>query len=57
MPQPTTPMVIRFEGAGLSSRPNALAGMIVGTASASPAVARKWRRLIPEPRADIFMGQ
>jgi hypothetical protein len=50
-------MVIRFEGAGLSSRPNALAGMIVGTASATPAVARKWRRLIPEPRADIFMGQ
>jgi hypothetical protein len=31
--------------------------MIVGAASANPAVARKWRRLIPELKEDFVMGQ
>jgi hypothetical protein len=31
--------------------------MMVGAASANPAVARKWRRLIPGLREDFIMGQ
>ena len=47
---------MRSGGAGLPSRPRALAGMKVGAASANPAVARKWRRLIPEAKEDLFIG-
>src|SRR6185369_8765764 len=35
MPQPTTPMVMRSEGAGRPSAPSALAGMMVGAATAA----------------------
>src|SRR6478609_4010604 len=46
IPHPTTPMVIRSDGAGRPSAPSALAGIIVGAASTVPVTARKWRRLI-----------
>src|SRR5437667_4678748 len=46
MPQPTTPMVMRSEGAGRPSAPSALAGMMVGAAMAAAAVAIKRRREI-----------
>src|SRR5262245_61461020 len=46
MPQPTTPMVMRSEGAGRPSAPSALAGMMVGAATAAAAVAIKRRREI-----------
>jgi hypothetical protein len=48
MPQPTTPKVMRSEGAGRPSRPKAEAGMKVGNAMAAPAAPvtlRKLRRL------------
>src|SRR5580692_706199 len=48
MPQPTTPKVMRSEGAGRPSRPKAEAGMKVGNAMAAPAALvtlRKLRRL------------
>src|SRR5436190_5588602 len=48
MPQPTTPMVMRSEGAGRPSAPRALAGMIVGAAMAVAVVAIKRRREILE---------
>ena len=49
MPQPTTPSVIRFEGAARFSAPQLRVEIIVGpAAAASPVVARKWRRFIPE---------
>src|ERR1044072_2881242 len=48
MPQPTTPMVMRSEGAGRPSAPSALAGMMVGAATAGAAVAIKRRREILE---------
>src|SRR6185295_4885519 len=46
MPQPTTPMVMRSEGAGRPSAPNALAGMMDGAATAAAVVAIKRRREI-----------
>src|SRR6185369_5035720 len=46
MPQPTTPMVMRSDGAGRPSAPSALAGMMVGAATAAAAVAIKRRREI-----------
>src|SRR5436189_3091577 len=46
IPQPTTPMVMRSEGAGRPSAPSALAGMMVGAATAAAAVAIKRRREI-----------
>src|SRR6185369_250357 len=46
MPQPTTPMVMRSDGAGRPSAPSALAGMIVGAATAAAVVAIKRRREI-----------
>src|SRR6059036_966187 len=46
MPQPTTPMVMRSEGAGRPSAPSALAGMMVGAATAAAVVAIKRRREI-----------
>src|ERR1044072_8620451 len=46
MPQPTTPMVMRSEGAGRPSAPRALAGMMVGAATATAVRAIKWRREI-----------
>src|SRR5262249_54033196 len=46
MPHPTTPMVMRSEGAGRPSAPSALAGMIVGAATAAAVVAIKRRREI-----------
>src|SRR5262245_1295294 len=58
IPHPTTPMVIRSDGAGFPSAPSALAGMMVGAATASPAAARKRRRLIPglkEEQENCFM--
>src|SRR5438105_15019806 len=55
MPQPTTPSVIRSEGAVAPPRPSALAGMSVGAARAAPVRARKWRRLIPESFEECFM--
>jgi hypothetical protein len=30
--------------------------MMVGAAKANPAVARKWRRLIPELKEDLLTG-
>src|ERR1041385_2854008 len=54
MPQPTTPMVMRSEGAGRPSAPRALAGMMVGAATAAAVVAIKRRREILESMA--FMG-
>src|SRR6185436_17863425 len=44
MPQPTTPMVMRSEGAGRPSAPSALAGMMVGAATAAAVLAIKRRR-------------
>src|SRR5438045_9628813 len=44
MPQPTTPMVMRSEGAGRPSAPSALAGMVVGAATAAAVLAIKRRR-------------
>jgi len=55
MPQPTTPMVIRFEGDGRPSAPKALAGMKVGAANAKPVAARKRRRLMPEFSEGVFI--
>src|SRR5947207_15222203 len=46
MPQPTTPIVMRSEGAGRPSAPSALAGMMVGAATAAAVVAIKRRREI-----------
>src|SRR5207244_4487122 len=46
MPQPTTPMVMRSEGAGRPAAPSALAGMMLGAATAAAAVAMKRRREI-----------
>src|SRR6266536_831354 len=46
MPQPTTPMVMRSEGAGRPSAPSVLAGMIVGAATAAAVVAINRRREI-----------
>src|SRR5262245_48066090 len=46
MPQPTTPMVMRSEGAGRPSAPSALAGMMVGAATAAAVLAIKRRREI-----------
>src|ERR1041385_8163620 len=46
MPQPTTPMVMRSEGAVCPSAPSALAGMMVGAATAAAVVAIKRRREI-----------
>src|ERR1051326_21992 len=48
MPQPTTPMVMRSDGAGRPSAPNALAGMMVGAATAVAVAAIKRRREIFE---------
>ncbi len=45
LPQPIAPSVILFEGTGRSSAPSALAGIIVGNASAAPVVARNCLRL------------
>src|SRR5712664_531941 len=56
MPQPTTPMVIRSEGAGRPFLPKMLAGMMVGAVIATPAAARKRRRLIPERREEDFIS-
>src|SRR6185437_3100116 len=54
MPQPTTPIVMRVEGAGRPSAPNARAGMIVGAAMTAAEVAMKRRR---EILRDVdFMG-
>src|SRR6266481_6006400 len=44
IPQPTMPMVMRSEGAGRPSAPSALAGMMVGAATATAVVAIKRRR-------------
>src|SRR5256885_1488984 len=46
MPQPTTPMEMRSEGAGRPSAPSALAGMMVGAARAAAVLAIKRRREI-----------
>src|ERR1043166_3818435 len=46
MPQPTTPMVMRSEGAGRPSAPSALAGIMVGAVTAAAVVAMKRRREI-----------
>src|ERR1044072_948847 len=46
IPQPTTPMVMRSEGAGRPSAPSALAGMMVGAATAAAVLAMKRRREI-----------
>src|SRR5437764_7475159 len=56
MPQPTTPMVMRSEGAGRPSAPSALAGMIVGAATAAAVVAIKRRREILRADKEVFMG-
>src|ERR1044072_7119359 len=46
MPQPTTPMVMRSEGAVCPSAPSALEGMMVGAATAAAVMAIKRRREI-----------
>src|SRR5437667_12247921 len=46
MPQPPTPMVMRSDGAGRPCAPSALAGMMVGAATAAAVVAIKRRREI-----------
>src|SRR6266498_3418770 len=48
MHQQTTPIVMRSEGAGRPSAPRALAGMMVGAATAAAVVAIKRRREILE---------
>src|SRR5262245_50995311 len=57
MPQPTTPMVIRSEGAVVPARPKALAGMMVGTAMAAPVAARKRRREMGVLNDDFIVVQ
>ena len=47
-PHPITPIVIRSEGAGRSTRPNALNAKRLGSATAAPVAARKPRRFIEE---------
>src|SRR5208283_5199370 len=54
-PQPTTPMVMRLDGAGRAPCPNTLEGMIVGAAIAIPVAAIKCRRLILEFVEEVFM--
>src|SRR5579864_2793651 len=56
IPQPTTPRVTRSEGAAFASCPNALAGIMVGAAIASPVAARKRRRFIPILREGLFIA-
>src|SRR5689334_13639309 len=56
MPQPTTPMVIRSDGAGRPSAPRALAGMIVGTAMAAAVVVIKRRREILTDELEGFIA-
>src|SRR2546430_15992769 len=55
MPQPTTPIVMRSDGAGRPSAPRALAGMIVGAATAAAAVAMKRRREILGADSEVFI--
>src|SRR5256885_12712145 len=55
MPQPTTPIVMRSDGAGRPFAPRALAGMIVGAAMAVAVVAIKRRREIFETDREVFM--
>src|SRR4030095_15355074 len=55
IPHPTTPIVIRPEGAVDPSAPSALAGIRVGAAIANPVAARKRRRLMPLFGGTIFI--
>src|SRR5207302_11422576 len=55
MPQPTTPIVMRSDGAGRPFAPRALAGMIVGAAMAAAVVVMNWRREILESDKEVFM--
>src|SRR5882724_11396213 len=52
MPQPTTPMVMRFEGAAW---PKILEGTITGALRASPVTPRKRRRLMVDFKDAFFM--
>src|SRR5204862_6964712 len=55
IPQPTTPIVMRLDGAVAPPRPKALAGMIVGAAAAMPVSAIKCLRVILEVREVVFI--
>src|SRR5262252_429903 len=55
IPQPTTPRVTRSDGAACAPRPSALAGMIVGAATANPVAAIKRRRLMPDLAGGFFI--
>jgi hypothetical protein len=55
IPHPTTPSVTRSEGAAWAPRPSALAGMIVGAATANPVAAIKRRRLMPDLAEGFFI--
>src|SRR6266705_3267770 len=55
IPQPTTPIVMRLDGAVAPPRPKALAGMIVGAAAAMPVSAIKCLRVSLELREVVFI--
>src|SRR3989442_855999 len=55
MPQPTIPTTMRSDGAGWSSLPSALAGMMVGAATAAAVVAINRRREIPRADGEVFI--
>src|SRR5206468_6889498 len=55
MPQPTIPTTMRSDGAGWSSLPRALAGMIVGAATAAAVAAINRRREIPGADGEVFI--
>src|SRR5438477_13124499 len=55
MPHPTMPTTMRSEGGACPSLPRALAGIIVGPATAAAVAAIKRRREIVEPDTVVFM--
>src|SRR2546426_3850202 len=56
MPQPTIPTTMRSDGAGWSSLPRALAGMMVGAATAAAVAAINRRREILAADGEVFIA-
>src|SRR5438445_13873839 len=57
MPQPTIPTTMRSDGAGWSSLPRALAGMMVGAATAAAVAAINRRREILGADGEVFIAK
>src|SRR5437870_3996554 len=57
MPQPTIPTTMRSDGAGWSSLPRALAGMMVGAATAAAVAAINRRREILGADDEVFIAK